>query len=121
VAAAVDTACRQIGFFVITGHDFDLDLLHRTRDIALEFFRQPIEVKAGESEGSFMGYSPFKGERLAYSLGEETPPDLKEGYSIARPDKGTGDYWTHPEAQQVFPDNVYPSTPVEFEALAVAY
>jgi isopenicillin N synthase-like dioxygenase len=121
VAAAVDAACRDIGFFVITGHGVDLDLLRRTRATALEFFRLPLDVKAGGSEGSFMGYSPFKGERLAYSLGEETPPDLKEAYSIAQPDKGDGPYYTHPDAQQVFPDNIFPATPAAFEPVSVEY
>jgi isopenicillin N synthase-like dioxygenase len=121
VAAAVDAACRDIGFMVITGHGVELDLLHRTRELALEFFRMPVESKMGGAEGSFMGYSPFKGERLAYSLGEETPPDLKEGFTIAQPDKGDGPYFTHPDALQVFPENVYPSEPEGFKEATLAY
>ena len=121
VAAAVDAACRDIGFMVITGHGVDLDLLHRTRELGLKFFRMPLEQKMAGAEGSFMGYSPFKGERLAYSLGEETPPDLKEGFTIAQPDKTDDDYYTHPDALQVFPENVYPTEPAGFEATAIAY
>jgi isopenicillin N synthase-like dioxygenase len=121
VADAVDAACRDIGFFVITGHGLDLGLLHHVRDLGLEFFRLPLERKTAGAEGSFMGYSPFKGERLAYSVGEETPPDLKEGFTIAQPDKGDGPYWTHPDALQVYPDNVFPSEPEGFEEAVLEY
>src|SRR5258708_30458521 len=121
VAARVDEACREIGFFVITGHGVEPDLLQATREVAMEFFRRPVEQKLGVGDSSFMGYSPFKGERLAYSLGEETPPDLKEGFTIAQPDVTDDPYFTHPEALQVFPPTSFPSDAPVLEDVSIAF
>lgn len=121
VTAAVDAACRDIGFFVIVGHGVDLGLLHRTRELALSFFHMPVEQKVATNDSSFQGYSPFKGERLAYSRGDETPPDLKEGFSLGQPDKSDDPYYAHPDAMYLFPDTKYPPEPEGLEAISVAY
>ena len=50
-----------------------------------EFFDLPVERKmrlAMPSVGYPYGYAPYRSEALALSLGEATPPDLKETFSI---------------------------------------
>jgi isopenicillin N synthase-like dioxygenase len=121
VVAAVDRVCRDIGFFVIVGHGVDLDLLHRTRELGLAFFRLPFDDKVAANDSSFQGYSPLKGERLAYSRGDETPPDLKEGFSLGQPDKTDDPYYTHPDAMYLFPETKYPPKPEGLQATSVAY
>lgn len=119
VAAAVDDACRTIGFFVVTGHGVDLDLVARSRAAARAFFDLPNGEKERYELSSFCGYSPLKAERLAYSLGEETPPDLKEAFTFAQPDTSDDPYYLAEEAAILFPDNVYPPQPDGFSSISV--
>ena len=81
VGRAVDEACRTIGFFVIVGHGVPEGAIDAVWAAAREFFDLPLEVKRhspAPSEDYAYGYSPIKGEMLARSLGDTTPPDLKE-------------------------------------------
>lgn len=119
VAAAVDDVCRTIGFFVVTGHGVDLDLVARARHAADAFFALGGADKAEYATSSFCGYSPLKGERLAYSLGEETPPDLKEAFTFAQPDTTEEPYYRADEAAMLFPDNVYPERPDDFSTTSI--
>ena len=81
VGRAVDEACRTIGFFVIVGHGVRQPTIDAVWSAAREFFDLPLEVKRrspAPSEDYAYGYSPIQGEMLARSLGDTTPPDLKE-------------------------------------------
>ncbi len=81
VGRAVDEACRTIGFFVIVGHGVPQGTSDAVWNAAREFFDLPLEVKRqspAPSEDYAYGYSPIQGEMLARSLGDTTPPDLKE-------------------------------------------
>jgi isopenicillin N synthase-like dioxygenase len=121
VAQAVSAACEDTGFFVITGHGVDFGLIDATRATALDFFHLTEERKNQSNGGTSVGYSPLQAERLANSLGEDTPPDLKEAYTIAQVDPGDDPYFTDEAAAFFFPDNVWPSEPSEFEALSSQY
>ena len=81
VGRVVDEACRTIGFFVIVGHGVPQPTIDAVWSAAREFFDLPLEVKRqspAPSEDYAYGYSPIQGEMLARSLGDTTPPDLKE-------------------------------------------
>jgi len=54
-----------------------------TWDTAMQFFDLPLEEKLALRirPGEAYGYTPFLGERLAASLGDQTPPDLKESFA----------------------------------------
>ncbi|MFT6291316.1 MAG: isopenicillin N synthase-like dioxygenase [Ilumatobacter sp.] len=121
VARAVAEACRDTGFFVITGHGVDPELTKSVRSAATDFFRQPVDEKNRSSGGSSVGYSPLQAESLAKSLGDDTPPDLKEAYTIAQVDATDDAYFTDESAAFFFPDNVWPQTPSEFEHLSTSY
>lgn len=84
VAAEIDRACREIGFFQIVGHGLDVDVERAAWELAAEFFRLPLDEKLAISipAGDAYGYGPFRVERLAASRGETTPPDLKETFSV---------------------------------------
>ena len=85
VGRAVDEACRTIGFFVIDGHGVPERATGAVWAAAREFFDLPLEVKRrspAPSEDYAYGYSPIKGEVLARSLGNSTPPDLKESLNM---------------------------------------
>jgi polar amino acid transport system ATP-binding protein len=76
-AEALDCACREFGFFYLTGSGLDRDLGARTMQLARQFFaREPAEkMKVHMSRGgrAWRGYFPVGGELTS---GES---DLKEG------------------------------------------
>lgn len=84
VAAAIDDVCRRVGFFQVIGHDLDPDLEGSAWSAARAFFELPDADKMAVRipTGDAYGYGPFAVERLAASLGEITPPDLKETFSV---------------------------------------
>jgi isopenicillin N synthase-like dioxygenase len=82
---AVDGACRDIGFFVIVGHGVPDGVIEPVWAAAREFFDLPLAEKRrspAPSPDYAYGYSPIKGETLARSLGDTTPPDLKESLNM---------------------------------------
>jgi isopenicillin N synthase-like dioxygenase len=83
VAGTIAASCRDLGFFQIVGHGLDRDVVDATWDTATQFFDLPLEEKLALRirPGEAYGYTPFLGERLAASLGNETPPDLKESFA----------------------------------------
>ena len=85
VGRAVDEACRNIGFFVIVGHDVPDATIDAVWTAAREFFDLPLAEKRrspAPSPDYAYGYSPIRGETLARSLGDTTPPDLKESLNM---------------------------------------
>ncbi|MET0132809.1 MAG: 2-oxoglutarate and iron-dependent oxygenase domain-containing protein [Kibdelosporangium sp.] len=83
VAAEVDRALQDSGFLLITGHGVPASLRADTRARAREFFALPTDVKEryAVTVGG-RGWLPPGAEANAYSEGTETPPDLKESYSV---------------------------------------
>ena len=81
----MDTACREVGFLVVTGHGVDRGVIDGAWQVAREFFDLPLEEKlktpAPSPEHAY-GYSSLAAETLARSLGDETLPDLKESLAI---------------------------------------
>ncbi|RAI40184.1 isopenicillin N synthase family dioxygenase [Rhodoplanes roseus] len=81
VGAALQAACRDKGFFYVTGHGVPQGLIDAVLAEAKAFFDQPMERKhAVDKALSFCnrGYEPLKGQTLEPGA----PPDLKEGYYI---------------------------------------
>ncbi|MCC7359438.1 MAG: isopenicillin N synthase family oxygenase [Anaerolineales bacterium] len=84
VAADVAEACEAIGFLTIVGHGVPPAVLARASDAARAFFDQPAaEKRALGLTPTGIGYSPLHGERLAATLGQVTPPDLKESLNLS--------------------------------------
>jgi isopenicillin N synthase-like dioxygenase len=74
---AIDTACREVGFFSIVGHGVDPGLLERLDRHAREFFALPEAEKAQvampRAGRAWRGWFPLGGELTSGA------PDLKEG------------------------------------------
>lgn len=86
--AAIDEACRTLGFFRIPIDVIDRRVADEAWDDALGFFAKPeAEKRLVEfpSPGYPYGYSPFAFETLAASVEQPSAPDLKESFS-AGPD-----------------------------------
>ena len=85
VAHAIDTACREIGFFAITGHGVPDRLVDDLRRLAHEFFARPLADKLAARhpvDGTNRGYHPVGGEALSAANDAAAPPDLKEFFHV---------------------------------------
>jgi isopenicillin N synthase-like dioxygenase len=122
-SSAIRTACEKTGFFVITDHGISTAVIEACRDAAIQFFERSIAEKKRVQQltpGSPYGYSPMAKETLARSRGDDTPPDLKESFSIGPPtprpqplDPGEAIFAATP--------NRWPDAPANFRTAFEAY
>ena len=125
IGRQVDTALRTIGFMTIVGHGVPGALIQRARGAALEFFNGPLADKmqiARTPEQPSRGYSWVGNRSLAYSLGQQAPPDLQEGFAMGPIDVGCDAYYSDPDGARFFAPNLWPQRPAALrEALEVYY
>ncbi len=123
VAAAVDHACRDIGFLIVQGHGVPADVIADTLAATWAFFDLAESEKRRwiSAKGDFRrGYMPVGGNALAYTLGEESPPDLIEAFTFGREDLPDEPYYTaHRETW--FEPNIWPTEPPSFRTCMLAY
>jgi isopenicillin N synthase-like dioxygenase len=116
VAAQVDAALQDVGFFLITGHGVASESRAAVRSAAREFFGQPGDVKQKYAVTvAGRGWLPPGVEANGYAEGTETPPDLKESFAVGADDETAplDGYW--------FQRNVFPEEVPGLEASATAY
>ena len=85
VVARISRACEHTGFLVVTNHGVDQQVIDTAWTAATRFFDLAPADKMAVAmpyPGYPYGYAPLQGERLAASLGTDTPPDLKETFSM---------------------------------------
>ncbi len=114
VASQVDSACRDIGFLVVTNHRISPALIQRVSDASRAFFALPLETKRRVDrprEDAVRGYSAVGEEGLSYSLEEAAPGDLKESFSIGPSDVPDDEYHRGPAAGAHFEPNAWPDLP----------
>ncbi|HTI00479.1 MAG TPA: 2-oxoglutarate and iron-dependent oxygenase domain-containing protein [Acidisoma sp.] len=124
VAAAVNRACTEIGFFLIRGHGVEQPLIDQTCAAAASFFRLPAAEKLAIRQPSpdiARGYTPFRGETLSAGLGAAAPADLKEMIDMGPVDVPGGEYYEQPEARAFFHPNLWPARPAGFRPTMEAY
>src|SRR5215468_10682468 len=77
VAERIQAACRDRGFFYVTGHGVPAELLGQLADASAEFFALPVadklEIAMERGGRAWRGYFPVGGELTSGQ------PDLKEG------------------------------------------
>jgi len=118
LAADLDAALQSVGFFLVTGHRVPDDLRTALRGAAREFFALPAQVKERYAVTvAGRGWLPPGVEANGYSEGTQTPPDLKESFSVGA-DQPVGDpevdaYWFQP--------NVWPAEVAALRTAATAY
>jgi isopenicillin N synthase-like dioxygenase len=124
VADAVDVACRDIGFFAITGHGVPDEMIRALRRTAHEFFALPPEEKLRSRHpvaGTNRGYHPVGGEALSRANDAAAPPDLKEFFHVGPVDTTPDPYYTGPAGRRHFAPNIWPARPADFERAATTY
>jgi isopenicillin N synthase-like dioxygenase len=117
VAAEVDAGLQRAGFILVTGHGVDPALAAHVRSASRAFFGQPDAVKQRYSVSvGGHGWIGPGAEANGYAEGTETPPDLKESYSLGA-ETATGD----PDVDRIwFARNVWPTEVPELEGLVTA-
>jgi len=124
VAAAIDGACREIGFFAISGHGVPDRLVDDMRRVAHEFFALPMADKLAARHpvaGTNRGYHPVGGEALAAANDAAAPPDLKEFFHIGPVDTTADPYYTGALGCRHFEPNIWPRVPAGFQQAATIY
>lgn len=107
IAAAVDDACRTVGFIQVTGHGVDAAIGPLARAVDW-FFGLPAVVKASTiapRPSINRGYTPPRSERLSYSLGVVSPEDLFEAFNVGASVSDFPDLDLDPE---VYAENIWP-------------
>jgi isopenicillin N synthase-like dioxygenase len=124
-ARAIDAACRDIGFFAISGHGVPDQLVEDLRRVAHAFFALPLGDKLAARHpipGTNRGYHPVGGEALASANDDTaTPSDLKEFFHVGPVDVTDELYYTGPLGRRHFEPNLWPKAPAGFEPAATAY
>jgi isopenicillin N synthase-like dioxygenase len=81
VAKALGRACRDVGFFYISGHGVPAELMARVFETSAAFFAGPASVRESTSftgAGGNRGYIKLGGE----TLDPGKPADVKEAFNI---------------------------------------
>jgi isopenicillin N synthase-like dioxygenase len=116
VAATVDAALQDVGFFLVTGHGVPRPARDDVRAAAREFFALPADVKQCYAVTvAGRGWLPAGVEANGYAEGTETPPDLKESFAVGADETTAAldGYW--------FQRNVYPSEVPALERTVTDY
>ncbi len=124
VARQIDRACIETGFFCITGHGVDQQLIARTRDAATQLFALPDELKRAierRPENASRGYYPFADRSLAYTLGEAAPPDLQEAWAMGPIDVPEVEIQESDVSRRFFATNLWPEGVPNFRETLCAY
>lgn len=117
VAKQINLACREYGFFYVTGHGVKEELENNLECLSRQFFSQSIDVKEDirmDLGGrAWRGYFPVGGELTSGQ------PDMKEGIYF-----GAELSESHPLVQLKTPlhgSNLFPKNIPEFKETVLAY
>lgn len=124
IARRIASACQEIGFFAVTGHGVPPAVIADLVAQSYAFFDLPLAekllVRRPRPEQN-RGYIRPGEERLARLRGDETPPDLKELYTIGPFDQPQAPYFTGPAAYPSFAPNLWPARPAGLRSALQAY
>lgn len=117
IAEQISRACKEHGFFYISGHGVDEKLIQQLKDLSAQFFAQPDEDKMSISMNqggkAWRGFFPVNGELTSGK------PDLKEGIYFGAE---LGD--DHPDVQNGTPlhgKNLFTTYPEGFKDVVLEY
>jgi isopenicillin N synthase-like dioxygenase len=123
VACRIDEACRDTGFFFVTGHGVAADLIARTRQSAIDFFALPLEEKMKVQRPPAKisrGYNWVGDRSIAYSMGTPAPPDIQEAFAFGH-DRADLAAQVDPATAQMYAPNIWPERPRDFRDNMEAY
>lgn len=117
VARLIEAACRDSGFFYVTGHDIAPEILQRLEATSRRFFALPLadrmQIEMARGGRAWRGYFPVGSELTSGK------PDIKEGLYL-----GTELPPDHPRVRAGWPlhgANLWPSQVPELRAAVLDY
>ncbi len=122
-AAAIDDACRRVGFLAIAGHGVDTEIIDGAWNAARQFFDLPADDRqrvAMPYPGYPYGYAALASETLAASLGNGGPPDHKSSFGIGPVDVARHAF-TDPDEASAWLPNLWPTALPELQPAWEAY
>ena len=117
VADKVGWACENIGFLVISNHGIPQDLIDRTFAVSRDFFDLPLTEKERFKPADGVaprGYHAIATRNLAKTLGQITPPDLREQFFVGPLTPTTTKTAQVPGAAVFYSDNIWPENPATY-------
>jgi isopenicillin N synthase-like dioxygenase len=124
VVRAVSHACETVGFLVVGGHGVPQTTIDALVDASSRFFALPLAKKEkmiSPDPQIRRGYSRMESLSLAKAMGVDTPPDLREAYSINRVHDNSAPYFHTPEVGKLFAPNIWPANVLGFQEAFTAY
>ena len=126
VAEALDAACATSGFFIVTGHGVEAELIEEVMNVSRRFFCLPAETKqrvAPPGPEHYRGFLGLDTTSLAATLGDdEAPPDLCESFNVSRFDNPELRARAYAEgADATLLPNLWPDEPAELRPLFERY
>lgn len=112
VARETDRVCRETGFLSVIGHGVPESTINNLYAVTKAFFHQPFttKIKVCQPGAAIVrGYIGMGKGALASTMGETTPPDLKETYNVG------------PEGRTRAAPNLWPENDPAFRAAFLAY
>lgn len=104
--SAVQKACRDFGFFQLTGHGIPLTLQRSILSCCERLFSLPLEAKLVMSMNKSMGLSK-RGYEVAGSQSLDDRPDTKEGFYVGvEMDKCNPEAGTFLKGPNVWPEDL---------------
>jgi len=124
VANRLAVACREAGFFCITGHGVNEGLISQTRQAGANFFASPLQdkrkiLRAADRTGC--GYYPVADRALAKTLGVDTPPDLQEAWVMTPEFIPNDPYYQNEMGHYFFAKNKWPKDVPGFRETVLEY
>jgi isopenicillin N synthase-like dioxygenase len=122
VARAVDRACRDVGFLLITGHGVPVKLRSDLESAMMSFFSLPAEIKTrwAATPDNVRGYRGINATALSKSRGQESPPDLMERFTVGQFDIPNDEYH-NTRRRTYFQENRWPELIPAVELAARQY
>ncbi|GAA1802150.1 isopenicillin N synthase family dioxygenase [Nesterenkonia flava] len=111
-AAALDHACRTVGFIQITGHGIPAERFAGLMQAMDDFFAGPLEAKKEYKRPAKenRGYSPPKTESLSFSLGVDPVSRMNDFFEAYNVGAGASDYEGFTPSTGDYAENTWPVT-----------
>lgn len=122
-AAALDRACRELGFIQIVGHGVPASATARLAAAIDDFFALPMEHKqAYQSPPSVnRGYTPPASESLSLSLGLQSASRMNDFFEAFNVGAGAADYPHVKLSESDYAPNLWPDSLPRFESAVSDY
>ena len=121
-AAAVDRACRTVGFIQIVGHGIPQSAIDGLTSAMDEFFDLPLERKnEAVIAGVNRGYTAPKSEQLSLSLGVESATRMNDFFEAFNIGQGVDAYPDLDLPAEHYADNLWPADVPTFPERTLAW